>query len=38
MYVYGLNNEKLMKTQYKYNKPSAVCYEEQHNRLFVSDE
>lgn len=38
MYVYGLNNQKLMKTQYKYIKPTAICYEQHHNRLFVSDE
>ena len=27
-----------MKSQYKYSKPSAVCFEEHHSRLYVSDQ
>lgn len=27
LHVYSINQEKLMKTQYKYQHPSAVCYE-----------
>jgi hypothetical protein len=27
----------MLKTQYKYQSPSAICFEEQHDRLYVSD-
>lgn len=37
LHVYSINQEKLTKMQYRYYGPSALCYEEHHSRLYISD-
>ena len=38
LYVYSEEKEKLMKLQYKYRSASSICFEDQHKRLYVSDD
>ena len=35
--VYNFNKELLIKTQFKFNAPKSLCYEELNNRLYVND-
>lgn len=37
LHVYGLKDEKLLSTEYKFKQPKCLCYELASNRLFVSD-
>jgi hypothetical protein len=38
LHAHSINKERTIKTQFKFNRPSAICFEEHHSRLYVCEE
>lgn len=37
LHAHSINKERTLKTQFRFNSPSAICFEEHHSRLYVCE-